>query len=101
MCPARYLHAGACEPSTLRDNAALPDPGYLRTTQYPLGHPDKHPPRPRRSLPLRRLPLHLLRNLNIHLEKLGHAAVQTHRLPLVEVGFAVLGGNAFACAGVY
>jgi hypothetical protein len=47
-----------------------------------------------------RLALHLLRNLDVDLEELAHAAVQAHGLALVQVGFAVLRGDAFLGAGV-
>lgn len=47
-----------------------------------------------------RLALHLLRHLDVNLEELAHAAVQAHGLALVEVGFAVLWGNALLGAGV-
>jgi hypothetical protein len=47
-----------------------------------------------------RLALHLLRNLDVDLEELAHAAVQAHGLALVEVGFAVLGRDALLGAGV-
>lgn len=47
-----------------------------------------------------RLALHLLRHLDVDLEELAHAAVQAHGLALVQVGFAVLGGDALLGAGV-
>jgi hypothetical protein len=47
-----------------------------------------------------RLALHLLRHLDVDLEELAHAAVQAHGLALVQVGFAVLGRDAFLGAGV-
>jgi hypothetical protein len=47
-----------------------------------------------------RLALHLLRNLDVDLEELADAAVQAHGLALVQVGFAVLGGDALFGAGV-
>ena len=47
-----------------------------------------------------RLALHLLRNLDVDLEELAHAAVQADRLALVQVGFAVLGRDALLGAGV-
>lgn len=47
-----------------------------------------------------RLALHLLRNLDVDLEELAHAAVQAHGLALVQVGFAVLRGDALLGAGV-
>lgn len=46
------------------------------------------------------LALHLLRNLDVDLEELAHAAVEADGLALVEVGFAVLGRNALLGAGV-
>jgi hypothetical protein len=47
-----------------------------------------------------RLALHLLRDFDVDFEELAHAAVEAHGLALVEVGFAVLGGNALLGAGV-
>ena len=47
-----------------------------------------------------RLALHLLRHLDVDLEELAHAAVQAHGLALVQVGLAVLGGDALLGAGV-
>ena len=44
-----------------------------------------------------RLALHLLRYLDVGLEELCHAAVQADGLALVQVGFAVCGGDAFLC----
>ena len=46
------------------------------------------------------LALHLLRDLDVDLEELAHAAVQAHGLALVQVGFAVLRGDALLGAGV-
>lgn len=46
------------------------------------------------------LALHLLRNLDVDLEELAHAAVQADRLALVQVGLAVLGRDALLGAGV-
>ena len=46
------------------------------------------------------LALHLLGNLDVDLEELAHAAVQAHGLALVQVGFAVLRGDALLGAGV-
>jgi hypothetical protein len=46
------------------------------------------------------LALHLLRDLDVDLEELAHAAVEADGLALVEVGFAVLGRNALLGAGV-
>ena len=46
------------------------------------------------------LALHLLRNLDVDFEELAHAAVEADGLALVEVGFAVLRGNALLGAGV-
>ena len=43
--------------------------------------------------------LHLLANLLVDLEKLGHAAVHAHALALVELAFPVVGGNALLLAG--
>lgn len=45
----------------------------------------KHTP----TLPILRLALHLLADLNVHLEELGHAAVQAHGLALVEIRLTV------------
>lgn len=45
------------------------------------------------------LTLHLLADLDIDIKELGHAPVQTHRLALVQVGFAVISWNAFLGAG--
>jgi len=61
----------------------------------------KHAPTTLGPLLCRRLTLHLLRHLDIHLEELGHAAVEADGLALVEVGFAVLGWDALLGAGVY
>lgn len=61
----------------------------------------KHTSTTRSALLRRRLSLHLLRHLNIHLKELGHAAVEADGLALVEVGFAVLGRDALLGAGVY
>jgi hypothetical protein len=47
------------------------------------------------------LSLHLLRNLDIDLEELAHASVQTYGFALVEVPFAVGGIDAFFAAGLY
>ena len=47
------------------------------------------------------LALHLLRNLDVDLEELAHATVEADGFALVEVGFAVLRGNALLGAGVY
>ena len=46
------------------------------------------------------LALHLLRDLDVDLEELTHAAVEADGLALVEVGFAVLRRNALLGAGV-
>ena len=46
------------------------------------------------------LALHLLRDLDVDLEELTHAAVEANGLALVEVGFAVLRRNALLGAGV-
>lgn len=46
------------------------------------------------------LALHLLRNLDVDLEELAHAAVEADGLALVEVGFAVLRRNALLGACV-
>lgn len=46
------------------------------------------------------LALHLLRNLDVDLEELAHAAVEADGLALVEVGFAVLRRNALLGASV-
>ena len=47
------------------------------------------------------LALHLLRNLDVDLEELAHAAVEAHGFAFAEVCFAVGGLDAFAGAGVY
>lgn len=39
------------------------------------------------------LALHLLADLDVDVEELGHAAVETDGLALVEVTFAVIGGD--------
>lgn len=49
---------------------------------------------------LRRLSLHLLADLQIDLEELAHASIEAHALALVEVRFAVFGGDAFLGAGL-
>jgi hypothetical protein len=56
----------------------------------------KHSPAPAPSL---RLALHLLADLDIDLEELGHTSVQAHGLALVEIGFAVRCVDAFVAAG--
>lgn len=53
-----------------------------------------------RPTPLRRLSLHLLRHLDIDFKELRHAAIQAHRLALVQVVFAVLGRDALFRARV-
>jgi hypothetical protein len=52
------------------------------------------------SLPSSRVSLHLLRDLDVHLEELGHASVQAHTLALVQVSFSVVGGYALFKAGL-
>ena len=52
------------------------------------------------ALPGRCLALHLLADLDVHIEKLGYAAVKAHRFTLAEVGFAVGVLDAFARACV-
>lgn len=49
---------------------------------------------------LGRLSLHFFADLQIDLEELAHASIKTNAFALVEVGFAVLGGYAFLCAGL-
>lgn len=44
--------------------------------------------------------LHLLADLDIDVEELGHAAVETHGLALVEVAFAVVGRDTLLGAGL-
>lgn len=68
----------------------------LRLTEHPPSTPAHSA-----SLPLLRLPLHLLRHLHIDLEELGHAAVEADGLAFVQVGFAVGWRDAFFGAGVY
>ena len=46
------------------------------------------------------LSLHLLGNLDVDLEELGHAAVEADRFALVQIGFAVAGGDALLGAGL-
>ena len=46
------------------------------------------------SLPTRRILLHLLADLDVNLEKLGHAAVQAHGLARVELPLAIVGRYA-------
>lgn len=46
------------------------------------------------------LTLHLLADLDVDVEELGHAAVETDGLALVEVAFAVIGGNTLLGAGL-
>lgn len=52
-------------------------------------------------LPLHRLTLHLLRNLDVDLEELANATVEAYGFALVQVGLAVLWGYALLGAGVY
>ena len=42
-----------------------------------------------------RLSLHLLADLDVDLEELCHASIQTDRLSFVEIAFAVVGRYAF------
>lgn len=65
----------------------------------PLSHP-KPPHRPAAPAFLRRLPLHLLADLEVDLEELAHAAVEADALALVEVRLAVLGRDALLRAGL-
>jgi hypothetical protein len=51
------------------------------------------------ALLLSSLTLHLLADLDVDVEELGHAAVETDGFALVQVGFAVVGGDAFLGAG--
>lgn len=44
--------------------------------------------------------LHLLADLDVDVEELGHAAVEADRLALVEVAFAVVGGDTLLSAGL-
>jgi hypothetical protein len=44
------------------------------------------------------LALHLLANLDVDFEELGDAAVQADRFALVQLGFPVIGRNAFGVA---
>lgn len=46
------------------------------------------------------LALHLLANLDVDVEELGHAAVEADRLALVEVAFAVISGDTLLGAGL-
>lgn len=48
----------------------------------------------------RRLSLHLLRHLDIRLEEFGNASIQTDRLALVKIGFAVGRRYTFLRAGL-
>ena len=51
------------------------------------------------ALPLNRFSLHLLRDLHVDLEELGHASIEADGLGLVEIGFAVVGRYTFLQAG--
>ena len=44
--------------------------------------------------------LHLLADLDVDVEELGHAAVEADGLALVEVAFAVIGRNTLLGAGL-
>lgn len=46
------------------------------------------------------LALHLLADLDVDVEELGHAAVEADGLALVEVAFAVIGGDTLLGAGL-
>lgn len=46
------------------------------------------------------LALHLLADLDVDIEELGHTTVEADRLALVEVAFAVIGGDALLGAGL-
>lgn len=46
------------------------------------------------------LALHLLADLDVDVEELGHAAVEANGLALVEVAFAVIGGDTLLGAGL-
>ena len=46
------------------------------------------------------LALHLLADLDVDIKELGHAAVEADGLALVEVAFAVIGGNTLLGAGL-
>ena len=48
----------------------------------------------------RRIPLHLLANPHVHIKELRHASIQAHRLPLVEISFAIVRRYAFFGAGL-
>jgi hypothetical protein len=61
--------------------------------------PSLRPKHSATTTPSLRLPLHLLANLDINLEELGHTSVQAHGLALVEIGFAVRCVDAFVAAG--
>jgi hypothetical protein len=39
--------------------------------------------------------LHLLRDLHVHLEEFGDAAVETDALAFAQVGFTIIGRHAF------
>jgi hypothetical protein len=52
------------------------------------------------TLPISSLALHLLADLDIDLEELGHAAVEAHGFAFVQVGFSVVGGDALGGAGL-
>lgn len=78
---------------------SLPSPQCIQPTSTTslISHPK---PTRSTSAPLRRLPLHLLANLQINLHELAHAPVQADTLALVEIPFAVFGGNTFFRAGL-
>jgi hypothetical protein len=73
----------------------MPSHTLLPHSNMPSLRP-KHSPTPTPSLSLA---LHLLANLDIDLEELGHTSVQAHGLALVEIGFAVRCVDAFVAAG--
>jgi hypothetical protein len=73
----------------------MPSHTLLPHSNMPSLRP-KHSSTPTSSL---RLALHLLANLDIDLEELGHTSVQAHGFALVEIGFAVRCVDAFATAG--
>ena len=64
--------------------------------QVDVSHATKtHTTTAARSLSLRSLTLHLLRDLDVDFEEFGDAAVEADGFALVQVGFAVGGRDAF------
>jgi hypothetical protein len=80
--------------------SAVSQPPTPPPTSRPFELPKHTPTSTHSALLRRRLTLHLLRHLHIHLKKLCNAAIQTHRLSFIEIRFPVLRRYAFACACV-